>query len=80
MNEIRGIKVHTLESLRYKKDVVQLTKWLGGFKEAVEWLCDEYERISADPDRTCYLVSQDCKFALFVNDMTGGAWKLLEEE
>lgn len=74
------VDVFQLKDVVHLPTIVRLTKWLPPVKDEFEYLSNEYHRISKDARRTCYIVYHAAKIALFVNDMTEGAFERLSEE
>lgn len=71
------INVYLLGDMNDFDNMVRLTKWLPPCREDLEFLEHEYRRISSDPLRKCFLVFNIGKFALFVDDLTDGAFDKL---
>jgi len=71
--KIRIFDWNDVKSLE-KVGFVRLTKWLDGLNEEMTYLRDEYVRISSDPLRSCAIVTLNGKYALYVNDITYGAF------
>lgn len=74
-----NIHIITYYESSFMKGFVRLTKWLPGLHEEMAYLRREYLRISADPLRSCAIVRKNEKYALFVNDVTEGAFERLQE-
>ena len=72
--------VYHLKDIANIKSMVRLTKWLPPIQSEFVYLSNEYKRISKDPFRKCYIVYSESKIALFVNDVTEGAFDRLGEE
>lgn len=72
--------VYHLKDIANIKSMVRLTKWLQPVHAEFAYLVGEYKRISKDPFRTCYIVYSESKIALFVNDVTEGAFERLGDE
>jgi len=72
--------VYHLKDIANIKSMVRLTKWLQPVQAEFVYLANEYKRISKDPLRACYIVYSNSKIALFVNDITEGAFERLSEE
>jgi len=72
--------VYHMKDVANIKSMVRLTKWLQPIQSEFVYLVGEYKRISKDPSRTCYIVYFESKIALFVNDITEGAFERLSEE
>lgn len=72
--------VYHIKDVANIKSMVRLTKWLQPIHGEFVYLANEYKRISKDPLRTCYIVYSEGKIALFVNDVTEGAFERLGEE
>lgn len=78
-NGAKKVKIVQLQELRGVEGLVRLTKWLPGLHEEMTYLRNEYFRISADPLRVCMIATHNGKFALYVNDITNGAFNALSE-
>lgn len=77
------IKFRDLMVYRYEdiaKKLVRLTKWLTPIPAELSYLHREYKRINADRNRVCIVAMKDHKVALFVNDLTNGAFEALGDE
>ncbi|NRH21059.1 hypothetical protein HOO68_03375 [Candidatus Gracilibacteria bacterium] len=72
--------VYQLKDIANIHGMVQLTKWLQPVQAEFRYLASEHRRITKDPSRKCYIVYSENKIALFVNDMTEGAFARLGEE
>jgi len=77
--KVSGITLFSIEDAE-EIGLVQLTNWLPGYREELSYLVAEHKRISSDKSRTCKLVCEDMRYALFVNDMTNGAFSQLRED
>ena len=62
------------------KKLVRLTKWLPPVPTELSYIYDEYRRIKADKTRVCIVATENHRVALFVNDLTNGAFEALGEE
>lgn len=78
MIKFRDMNVY--DSADISKKLVRLTKWLSPVPTELEYLRKEYLRIKGDKNRTCVVVLNDHRVALFVNDLTNGAFETLGEE
>jgi len=78
--QIKTLDVFQLKDVSNISNIVRLTKWLPPVKEEFDYLSVEYKRISSDVRRECYLVYHAGKIALYVNDITNGAFEKLKEE
>lgn len=56
------------------KKLVRLTKWLQPVPTELKYLHAEYHRIKNDLSRICVAVVANNMIALFVNDLTNGAF------
>lgn len=72
--------VYQLRDINNIKSMVRLTKWLQPIQAEFIYLTNEYKRIMKDPKRYGYIVYSAGKIALFVNDLTDGAFDKLSEE
>ena len=77
--KVSGITLHSVDEVT-EIGLVQLTNWLPGYRDELAYIVSEYRRISADPTRKCKIVQEDMRYALFVNDMTNGAFNRLQED
>lgn len=77
---VKTVDVFQLKDISSIPSMVRLTKWLPPIKDEFEYLSGEYHRISSDERRTCYIVYHAGKIALYVNDITSGAFERLKEE
>lgn len=76
---LETVDVFQLKDVSGLKNIVRLTNWLDPINEEFEYLESEYHRISSDPSRKCYIVYHQARIALFVNDVTNGAFEALTE-
>lgn len=67
--EIRGLPVYKF-SLEAVHPLIQLTLWLKHNEEEIQFIFQEYTRVSSDAHRTCRIFSEHQQLALFVNDVT----------
>jgi len=71
--------IFQLRDIETQKKMVRLTKWLPAVQKELHYLEAEYKRISHDPLRQAMLVYNNGAVALYVNDLTGGAFDRLSE-
>ena len=69
--------VYLLGDMCHHENMVRLTKWLPPCREDLEYLEKEFERISSDISRKCFIVFNIGKLALFVDDKTNGEFDRL---
>lgn len=62
------------------RNMVRLTKWLPANNIEFRFAKNEYLRISKDVTRVCVIVYAEGKVAVFVNDLTGGAFDSMDDE
>ena len=74
---LRKADVYLLGDMHQHIDMVRLTKWLPPCREDLEYLEKEFERISSDISRKCFIVFNVGKLALFVDDKTNGEFDRL---
>lgn len=78
--QYEGLDVFQLRDVPSSIKTVRLTKWLPATQKEFEYLKNEYNRIMCDPSRSGMVVYNKGTVALFVNDMTDGAFDKLGEE
>lgn len=77
---LKTVDVFQLKDISNIPSIVRLTKWLPPVKDEFDYLSREHSRISSDVRRECYIVYHAGKIALYVNDITSGAFERLKEE
>jgi len=75
-----GIDIFQLRDVEAKKNMVRLTKWLPATNQEFGYLAKEYGRIREDATRQCVIVYWCGKVALYVNDITEGAFDRMGDE
>jgi len=78
--KLSTVNVYALKDVANIKSMVQLTKWLQPLQSEFAYLVREHHRINDDPLRDCYIVYANGRIALFVNDITEGAFEKLNED
>jgi len=69
-----GVPIFDIEDVKTLPKIVQLTKWLHMNEEELLFLTREYKRINDDKSRTCAIAYSNGNVALFVDDLTNGAF------
>jgi|CXWK01.1.fsa_nt_gi hypothetical protein len=70
-----GIPIFDVAAVKTIPKIVQLTKWLNFNENELEFIASEYRRIDKDRARTCVIAYNHGRIALFVNDLTNGAFE-----
>jgi hypothetical protein len=65
--QFRDVEFYSIDEA-VKLKLIQLTKWLSIQTGDMDYVVDEYKRISADPTRKCLAICHCGEVALFVND------------
>jgi len=65
--QFRDVEFYSIDEAT-KLKLVQLTKWLLLEKNDLDYIINEYKRISSDPKRKCLAICHCGEVALFVND------------
>ena len=75
-----SLDIFQVSDIEKRRNIVRLTKWLPATQQELAYLASEYRRISVDPCRQCFLVYEIGRVALYVNDITEGAFDRMGEE
>jgi len=78
--QFKCVGVYQLKDVAAFENMIQLTKWLPAVSVEFNYLEKEFHRIMKDTTRKCLIVYHDSKIALFVNDMTDGAFAQLKDD
>ncbi len=65
--QFRDVEFYSIDEA-VKLKLVQLTKWFLLEIDDMDYIVNEYNRISADPKRKCLAICHRGEVALFVND------------
>lgn len=68
------VDIFDIVDVRKIPQIVRLTKWLNVNDNELEFVTKEYRRIVKDKTRLCVLAYDRGRVAIFVNDVTEGAF------
>lgn len=74
------LDIFQLKDVPSNKKIVRLTKWLPATNVELAYLEKEFERIKEDLTRFTMVVYHNGQVALYVNDLTGGAFDQMSED
>jgi len=70
-----GVPIFDVTDVKKIPKIVQLTKWLNCNDDELAYVTNEYRRINKDTARRCMIAYDNGRVAVFVNDVTNGAFE-----